>query len=219
MNASTKKHGTSIESMEDLNSLFEQAVKDVREIAAPAIGESDYVHPFRKELRLTNNRKRLGSCRIRQREISGFVVSCEFEISISRILFHSYEQTESVMYHEVIHMLPGCFNHGAKFKQAADAINKALGISVETTYNAERHDGINPDGTRNVTFDGENLTLNDIVAAFGKTMRIGRKTYRIDGYEARRPKYCIKVTDMRSNRQAYMTKNAFADAYVNGRIH
>ena len=207
----------SIDSMDDLNDLFQLAISDVMEIAAPAIGADSFDCEFSDRIRVTNNKQRLGSCRIRVVP-DGEHIKNEFEISISRILFHSYDETESVMYHEVIHMLPGCFNHGPQFKKAAAAINRVLGINVETSYNATRHGNKNPDGTKIVTFDEEQLTLNDIVAAFGKTMTVGKKHYRIDGYDAKRPKYCIKVTDVSSNRTGYTTKNAFADAYANGRI-
>lgn len=209
----------SIDSVEELNDLFQLAVADVIEIAAPAIGENCYDCEFSDKIRITNNKQRLGSCRMRVTKQGDKVIKNEFEISISRVLFHSYDATESVMYHEVIHMLPGCFNHGPKFKKAAAAINRVLGINVETSYNAARHGNKNPDGTKVITFDDEKLTLNDIVASFGKTMTVGKKRYRIDGYESRRPKYCIKVTDVSNNREGYVTKNAFADAFVNGRIH
>ena len=87
------------------------------------------------------------------------------------------------------------------FKRAADALDRGVGVSIETTYNAKNHGDINPDGTKATTFEGENITLNDIVASFGKTAVIGKKLYSIDGYETRRPKYCIKVTDIAKNRE------------------
>lgn len=221
MSKRNKKHWNDapIESEQELYELFETAIEDVLSSAALMIGCDSFAHPFSKRLRITNNKRRLGSCKLSKTIRDGVIVDEKFEISISQILFHSYQQTESVIYHEVVHMLPGCFNHGAQFKKAADALNRGIGVSVETTYNAKNHGDINPDGTKVTTFEGENLTLNDIIASFGKTAVIGKKLYSIDGYETRRPKYCIKVTDLAKNREGYITKDVFADAYAHGRIN
>lgn len=133
MSNRNKKHWNDapIENEQELYELFETAIEDVLSSAALMIGCDSFAHPFSKRLRITNNRSRLGSCKLSKTICDGVIVDEKFEISISRILFHSYQQTESVIYHEVVHMLPGCFNHGAQFKKAADVLNRGIGVSIE----------------------------------------------------------------------------------------
>jgi predicted metal-dependent hydrolase len=54
-----------------------------------------------------------------------------FEICISDKMFTAnLEAARTIIYHEVIHTLPGCFNHGPNFKNAAALINKRFTVKV-----------------------------------------------------------------------------------------
>ena len=100
MSNRNKKHWNDapIESEQELYELFEAAVDDVLSSAALMISCDSFAHPFSKRLRITNNKRRLGSCELSKTICDGVIVDEKFEISISRILFHSYQQTESVNY-------------------------------------------------------------------------------------------------------------------------
>lgn len=60
------------------------------------------------------------------------VSSCKIEISLS-LLFdeNPISELENTMLHELLHTMPDCQNHGAKWKRYAAMVNNAYGYNIE----------------------------------------------------------------------------------------
>lgn len=57
-----------------------------------------------------------------------------FTIMVSDRLFRANkESVRDIIHHEVIHTIPGCFNHGRMFKNAAGHCNKKFGTNISVT--------------------------------------------------------------------------------------
>jgi hypothetical protein len=57
-----------------------------------------------------------------------------FTIIVSDRLFKANkESVRDIIHHEVIHTIPGCFNHGTMFKNAAGHCNKKFGTHITVT--------------------------------------------------------------------------------------
>jgi hypothetical protein len=57
-----------------------------------------------------------------------------FTITVSDRLFKANkESVRDIIHHEVIHTIPGCFNHGTMFKNAAGHCNKKFGTHISVT--------------------------------------------------------------------------------------
>ena len=57
-----------------------------------------------------------------------------FTITVSDRLFKANkESVRDIIHHEVIHTIPGCFNHGPMFKNAAGHCNKKFGTNISVT--------------------------------------------------------------------------------------
>lgn len=121
-----------------------RCLRDVEALGLSPVGD---IEPH---VRLTDNRTRLGTCR----ETTGayirgnrrgeriltpgshprFLISCTRNVGdVAELL--------DVMYHEVIHTLPGCFSHGREFKAAAAKVNAAYGCNVTVTRRGTPGDG------------------------------------------------------------------------------
>lgn len=84
--------------------------------------DTGYINSITSNARFT---RRLG-----QTAINGYG---RFEIEISnKVLTDDYPEiyTKEVILHELIHTLPGCFNHGDKFKAVARALNIRYGYNI-----------------------------------------------------------------------------------------
>ena len=79
----------------------------------------------------TRATRRFGQCR---RLPSG-----DFTINISDILLderNSDTQLIQTMFHEILHTIPGCFNHGKEWQRYADIVNRQYGTNVARTSSA-----------------------------------------------------------------------------------
>jgi hypothetical protein len=57
-----------------------------------------------------------------------------FTITVSDRLFKANKvSVRDIIYHEVIHTIPGCFNHGPMFKRAAKNCNTKYGTNISVT--------------------------------------------------------------------------------------
>lgn len=110
--------------MKNLRKMLDEVVEE-----AEAIG----IHPG-KIISVTVNyraKKRWGQC------------SCTagaYSINISsRLLDENVpdKSTKQVIAHEVLHTVPGCFNHGDMWKRYADKMNKAYGYNISRTDSPE----------------------------------------------------------------------------------
>ena len=79
-------------------------------------------------VRLTHNRSRIGSCkRLRGGRKPLFQISCSVDAC------KTDAQVRDVLFHELIHTLPGCFDHGRRFREVAAMVNAAYGTDVRAT--------------------------------------------------------------------------------------
>lgn len=79
-------------------------------------------------------RRSKGNCQRRKDGRGGF------EIAISKDLLTCQEALKDTVCHELIHTLPGCFNHGDLFQLAAARMN-ARGYQVSQTFNPDLYAG------------------------------------------------------------------------------
>jgi len=74
-------------------------------------------------------KKRLGSCR----KISE-PLGTAFRIDISTELYKADDdKLKTVLMHELLHTVKGCFNHGKKWKLMAATVNREMGLNIKTT--------------------------------------------------------------------------------------
>lgn len=100
----------------DLNKLLKKAIEQVE-------AQGLEPGPIDENLELSNAAKEMGRC---TKEIVGFT------IRISKYIKDSAEKDlMDTLVHEVLHTVPGCFNHGAQWKAAADRMNKAYNYDIE----------------------------------------------------------------------------------------
>lgn len=72
---------------------------------------------------------RLGLCR----RIKG--EEC-FEIEISKFILDDRDLVKEVMYHELLHTVEGCMNHGEEWKELARRVNEMYGMNIKCTTRA-----------------------------------------------------------------------------------
>lgn len=99
-----------------------------------ALGHSP-VSRVMPHVRVTDNRRRLGSCSMVLDKRTGRF--SDITISVSRRMLARERDAWSTLYHECIHAMPGCQDHGREFKQIADEVGREYGISVTTTYRGD----------------------------------------------------------------------------------
>ena len=106
--------------------LFKEVQKDADIMGIP-------YDPSARYYGLDRCTRSLGRCR-RQQMRDGRI---GYTITISRYMETlKLQEIKDVMMHELIHTIPGCFNHSAQFKLFADMVNrKSQGIyTVKTSY-------------------------------------------------------------------------------------
>lgn len=166
------------------------------------------IYEISPSIRLTNNKTRLGSTK----PINGAVATKRkysksgneqwskppvFQISISARECSRKSDVNNVLYHEVIHCIPGCFNHGPKFKEAATRVNAAYGTNVETT----KKEGVVSRRRRaqsGVTVSDETQLREKLSKRIGKTFKHKTKTFTFIGFNGR-PKNCCSLVDSKGN--------------------
>lgn len=106
----------------DLNAMLQRAIDEAAE-AGLTIGDIDETIYF------TRATKTYGKC---ERIEGGFA------IHISKYFKDNDEQeVMEMLVHEVLHTVPGCFNHGAGWKNAAELVNKKYGYNISRLSNVE----------------------------------------------------------------------------------
>lgn len=61
----------------------------------------------------------------------------KYTISLNKVLLPNKRALEQTLLHELIHTLPGCMNHGKKWKTVADYCNNVYGYNISRTNSAE----------------------------------------------------------------------------------
>lgn len=109
---------------EKLDYVLKKVIKRAREINIPVpdnISEKVIVNK--------RPRKRFGCCRKKDGvffiEISEFVLKC------------SDEKVEEIIAHEVLHTCKGCYEHGKKWKEFAEAMNLRYGYNIKRASSFE----------------------------------------------------------------------------------
>lgn len=190
----------------------ERLKKRLEASLAQAIADVSALYPDIYEIsptiRLTNNKSRLGSTK----PINGAVAVKRkysksgneqwskppvFQISISARECSRRSEVNNVLYHEVIHCIPGCFNHGPKFKAAAAKVNAACGTNVETTKKEDAVSGGKQAGGKGGATDEVKLR-EKLTKRVGKTFKHKTKTFTFIGFNGR-PKNCCSLVDSRGN--------------------
>lgn len=118
-------------------------------------------------VRITRNTRRMGSCK---KSISyapandnTLGLGYDFQISCTSLIADNEDALRDTLYHEVIHTLHGCFNHGKQFKKVMREVNAAYHANVRTTYEEE-------------TYSEEKITIEDVKPLIGAHVAVRRKT-------------------------------------------
>ena len=121
--------------MKDLQYYFQLALDDLDAIGVP------YNHIEECTIN-TRAKHRYGQCKIR---------NDKYYINISERLLEDYVPTKSllcVLYHEILHTIDGCFNHGKEWKEWAELVNDCYAVNITTTSSDKKY-GLKPvEGTQ-----------------------------------------------------------------------
>lgn len=204
-----------------LDNMLVQAIADVE-----ALGYD--VYEIEPKVRMTNNKSRLGSAQV----INGAHMDAYlrkrlkqekwdkppvFRISVSRRECKSDEDIRNVLYHEVIHCVPGCCNHGKMWKSVAAKVNAAYGTDVQTTkkelggadddsgsYGGQGSKTRGAAGRRSsnkiLVYGGldEQQLRRELEERVGQSFSMKNKTYTFTGFNTR-PKRCCDLVDAKGN--------------------
>lgn len=195
----------------DMDKLLQQSIGIVSSVSdsyAHSLVDADII----SKVRITNNKKRLGSCRIIQQ--GGHK---SYQISISRKTFELPGLAVSTMIHEVIHVLPGCMNHGNQFKRAAELVNirygKMLNVKVSTRCDILdfADDGLTAEERTALQKRWEREARSSLVGHVGDTFNLNGFTARFDGFNPRARRFDCLVTDVSGHRQLKATSGIIAE--------
>ena len=114
----------------ELNSIFKECQQDLRNIDIPI---SRNINPNLG----VNGRalSRWGKC---TKEVSAVTVTHRYTIEVSkRLATHdTLPGLKETIYHELLHTVEGCMNHGQKWKSYAKRVYRMLGVEITTKSSA-----------------------------------------------------------------------------------
>lgn len=144
-------------------------------------------------VRLTHNRSRIGSCKkLRGGGKPLFQISCSVDAC------KTDAQVRDVLFHELIHTLPGCFDHGRRFREVAAMVNAAYGTDVRATRR---------EPVRKVS----EVPRSQVEPLVGTELVVRGKRYRFVGMNER-PKRCCNLADERG--RLYVCAPAYVLAHM-----
>lgn len=153
--------------------------------------------------RITHNKTKLGSCKTTKLIQTGHEPIPHHQISVSTNAGDTIAEIMDVLYHELIHTMPGCQNHGTKFKQIANLVNSTLGTHITVTKKAEPTDR-----------DNNKITHSDAItitkSLIGHPIHIGRYDYKIMGIDSHYPKRSVLLVRTKDNVKARCTPELIA---------
>lgn len=125
------------------NNILKECVKNIEKLGYKPSGE------LVPTVRITNNTRSIGNCR---REWVGdyFTGGYKFVISCTAIIADDEKALYNTLYHEVIHTLPGCFNHGKSFKTVMDKVNDTYHTNITTRYEYEHDNKVTNDDVKHL---------------------------------------------------------------------
>lgn len=184
-----------------LNLMLAQAIEDVC-----ALGYKTY--DIMPDVRITNNKTRLGSASVkndarlsrnRKKKFAGELWDKDplFQISISTRECSNDADIRDTLYHEVIHCIPNCFNHGNAFKSAAAKVNTAYNTNVDTQKRESAENASIPCADKT-----DAQLRNELAKHVGETMQIRRKKFVLTGFNDR-PKNCCVLMDDKGNQYVW----------------
>ena len=142
---------------------------------------------------LTHNRSRIGSCKkLRGGRKPLFQISCSVDAR------KTDAQVRDVLFHELIHTLPGCFDHGMGFREVAAMVNAAYGTDVRATRR---------EPVRKVS----EVPRSQVEPLVGTELVVRGKRYRFVGMNER-PKRCCNLADERG--RLYVCAPAYVLAHM-----
>ena len=144
-------------------------------------------------VRLTHNRSRIGSCKkLAGGRKSLFQISCSVDACVTDA------QVRDVLFHELIYTLPGCFDHGNRFREAAAKVNAAYGTDVRATR-------------REAARRAPEVPRSEVEPFVGSELLVRGRRYRFVGMNDR-PKRCCNLTDERG--RIYVCAPAYVLAHL-----
>lgn len=203
-----------------LDRMLAKAIADVRSLGYEPSGD---IEPH---VRITGNSRSIGTCtevtkslyRVR-RGVYDVIPGRRprFRISCSRNAGNSDAEVMDVIYHEVIHTLPGCFSHGREFKQAAERVNEAFGAHVQTTkQKATDSAGRMLVGSMRLTHDEAKAEVEKLV---GRTFDSPKRSMRLVGINPRAPKRCCSLVDVNTGDQLACAPELLLILMQEGHMH
>ena len=93
-------------------------------------------------------RSRFACCKKQRTNITKYII----EVSVS--LFQAGEQSvRNIIAHELLHTCYGCYNHGGRWKQYADKMNRTYGYKIKTTATYEELGLERPEVKREIKYE------------------------------------------------------------------
>lgn len=115
--------------MRDLQYYAKECINDMKALGIAV--------PYIKEFKVnTRAKSRYGQCQ----KIDGtYSIDINVDLLDEECPLGALKET---LYHEIIHTLPKCFNHGYEFKRYAGIVNKAYGVNVTRCSTQEEKYGV-----------------------------------------------------------------------------
>lgn len=152
-----------------------------------------YPREYLPSVRLTHNRSRIGSCKkLRGGRKPLFQISCSVDAC------KTDAQVRDVLFHELIHTLPGCFDHCSRFREAAAKVNATYGTDVRATRR---------EPARTVP----EVPRSQVEPLVGIELLVRGRRYRFVGMNDR-PKRCCNLADERG--RLYVCAPAYVLAHM-----
>lgn len=85
----------------------------------------------------------------------------DFEIEISKFILGDMNKLTETIYHELLHTVKGCLNHGSKWKSLASKVNSIYGTNISRT--AEATEKIREEVVRRAKYKITCLTCNKVI--------------------------------------------------------
>lgn len=115
--------------MKDLQKYAKECINDMKALGI----EVPKIQSFTVN---TRAKSRFGQC---QRLSGLFYININSDLLTDECPVEALKET---LYHEIIHTLPKCFNHGAEFKRYAKMVNNAYGVNVSRCSTNEEKYGV-----------------------------------------------------------------------------
>ncbi len=83
-----------------------------------------------------------------------------FNIEVSQFILSDINKLTETIYHELLHTVKGCFNHGIKWKNLANQVNNIYGTNISRT--SEATEGVKQEIIRRAKYKITCLNCNQV---------------------------------------------------------